>query len=456
MKDVLGGNVTHTPVGTSGPAVPGGFPAHLEPDTPDYAPQDTLLATAQSYMPAWPPRRRTSRKQCCISPGIQHPYIRILRPPLPPSSPSLSSASRSRHPRRRPPQVVPHHVLCRDTFSTQHTPGTLLCDRAALALVLLPSPSAPRAPRASSPRTPTSRGLAFPTSSCRPLVPTRCRRRCGPEHPQLVNPPSRSPRESTTCARAESSSSAPSASTNTTQEHPRATSGLLPSHPGVADPGVNALERGGEVHPTPHGVPASMPSTPSLTGGESGYAASSETEGESVRTPGSEPAFTTPVPIPTPTPHGYGDGNGEAEGEGFAGVGAHGSAALNFSLKTTYPRDLDLPQSHDIPPATGDFTRLEERLRRAEFGEGDIAAPPSGLNAVYRARRRMMMPVCAGEEDVVDAGGETRERRRRSSRRGQGQMKSKKSKKPKLIQRSRRDAHRWGRGRVGVGVGVYE
>ncbi|KAJ7915766.1 hypothetical protein B0H13DRAFT_1610070 [Mycena leptocephala] len=52
MKDVLGGHVTRTPVGTPGPAIPGGFPAHLKPDTPDDAPQGTLLASAQSYMPS--------------------------------------------------------------------------------------------------------------------------------------------------------------------------------------------------------------------------------------------------------------------------------------------------------------------------------------------------------------------------------------------------------------------
>jgi hypothetical protein len=170
--------------------------------------------------------------------------------------------------------------------------------------------------------------------------------------PQLVQSPvPLAPGESTDLAlAAESSGSAPSAST--TQE-PRPTSGLLPSHPGaaraVADhaPHVNAVPTDSldAVHPRPHAVPASsmstsMASTPSLTGGGSGYAASSE----SVPTPGAEPAFT-------PTP-------GDGEGEGYAGVGAHGSAALDSScLQDNVPTgNLDLPQGPDVPASTGDFT----------------------------------------------------------------------------------------------------
>ncbi|KAJ7915776.1 hypothetical protein B0H13DRAFT_2324042 [Mycena leptocephala] len=55
MKEVLNGHVTRTPIGSPGPDVLGGFPAHLEPDVEpsvEQVPQDTLLVTAQSYIPS--------------------------------------------------------------------------------------------------------------------------------------------------------------------------------------------------------------------------------------------------------------------------------------------------------------------------------------------------------------------------------------------------------------------
>jgi hypothetical protein len=132
--------------------------------------------------------------------------------------------------------------------------------------------------------------------------------------------------------------------------------------------------------------------------------------------------------------------------------------------------DLDLPQSHDIPAPTGDFTpriegqgsaplnsgRVEDNVPTGNFTPrlqkqgsatlnssrlqdnvptGDIAAPPSGLNAgVQSEEADDDASSGAGEEDVVDAGGENAENADPAGE-GKEQMKSKKSKKPKLIQR---------------------
>jgi hypothetical protein len=65
MTDLLGSHVTRTPVGTPGPDIPGGFPAHLEPDadavdapssadaSPKPVEEDSgLLATAQATLAA--------------------------------------------------------------------------------------------------------------------------------------------------------------------------------------------------------------------------------------------------------------------------------------------------------------------------------------------------------------------------------------------------------------------
>jgi hypothetical protein len=87
----------------------------------------------------------------------------------------------------------------------------------------------------------------------------------------------------------------------------------------------------------------SLVSTSSLVpsaGGESGYAASEE----SVPTSGLEG-----VPVFTPTP---------GEGGVFAGVGGHGSAALNSSrFEDNVPTgDIDHPQGPDVVAPTGDFT----------------------------------------------------------------------------------------------------
>jgi hypothetical protein len=63
MTDLLGSHITCMPVGTPGPDIPGGFPAHLEPDanavdalsSADVSPKPTqddsrLLATAQATL----------------------------------------------------------------------------------------------------------------------------------------------------------------------------------------------------------------------------------------------------------------------------------------------------------------------------------------------------------------------------------------------------------------------
>ncbi|KAJ6476984.1 hypothetical protein C8R45DRAFT_1158202 [Mycena sanguinolenta] len=48
MTDLLAGHVTRTPAGTPGPAAPGGFPAHLEPDTASVSSNSSGTANADA------------------------------------------------------------------------------------------------------------------------------------------------------------------------------------------------------------------------------------------------------------------------------------------------------------------------------------------------------------------------------------------------------------------------
>ncbi|KAJ7831552.1 hypothetical protein B0H13DRAFT_2431540 [Mycena leptocephala] len=279
--------------------------------------------------------------------------------------------------------------------------------------------------------------------------------------PQLVQSPiPLAPGESTDLAlAAESSSSAPSslmASASTTQErdHPRPTSGLLPSHPGVArvhaEPATNVnavpTQSLDGVHPTPHvpmpdpaalGLPAfgeaasststSLASTPSLvppslTGGESGYAASSE----SIPTPGSEsmpaPALTTLIPTPTAPANAYGGAHG--------GGGIQGGAALNSS------------RFEDNVP-TGDFTPRLEVQGSAALNSSRVEdnVPTGDMELSPNKSEEADDDASSGSnsENVVDADAS-------ADADGDGTKKSKKTKKPKLMQRLKERMHVGGGG----------
>ncbi|KAJ7915745.1 hypothetical protein B0H13DRAFT_2270207 [Mycena leptocephala] len=465
--DVLGGHVTYP---------------HVQPGV-DQAPQDSLLASAQSYMPSLatakaylPQAVAAYLPDSTPAPSASESSL----PPLPPSSASLFSAP--------PQQDIPvdvHHESYRTTSSAGDTFSTTAHTGHSSSAIAPPSPSfpspPPSAPRATSGLLPSHPGVARESPSVSTLdSDAAANADVDLSTPQLVQSPILlAPGESTDLAlAAESSSSAPSsltASASTTQErdHPRPTSGLLPSHPGVAPSSsltanVNAVPTASldGVHPTPHvpmpdpaalGIPAfgeaasststSLTSTPSLvppslTGGESGYAASSE----SVPTPGSESvpasALKTPVPTPTAPTDAYGGAHG--------GGGIQGGAALNSSrLEDNVPTGdftprvegsaaLNSSRFEDNVP-TGDFTprlegqgsaalnssRMEDNVptgdmlvspNRSEEADDDASSGSNSENAV--------------DEDVdADADGEGKKK------------KSKKTKKPKLMQRLKERMH---------------
>lgn len=132
-------------------------------------------------------------------------------------------------------------------------------------------------------------------------------------------------------------------------------------------------------------------------------------------------------------------GRSGADGGLHAAHRRTGSAALNSGrVEDNVPTGDFTPRLQKQGSAALNSSRLQDNVPT-----GDIAAPPSGLNAGVQSEEADDDASCgAGEEDVVDAGGENSENADADpAGEGKEQMKSKKSKKPKLIQRLKERMH---------------
>ncbi|KAK7057867.1 hypothetical protein R3P38DRAFT_2843446 [Favolaschia claudopus] len=246
MTDMLGSHMTRTPIGTPGPDVPGGYPSHTEPDiesvtssmkaeTPGFdkrtpAKEATLLETAQAtlaaataYLPqsvaAYLPTTADSPANFASQSSL---------PPLPPSSTSNSSSAMSDstlpEAQRTQSSAHAHHASTGESvaYSTTVHTGHSSTSIAPSAL-----------PRPTSGLVPSHPGAVVPDSHTNVSSP-------------LVDSPSAlSPKSSTDLAL--KAQHLPGASDTAAQAPPEPTSGLLPSHPGVA-PSNNSST-------TPHAPP---------------------------------------------------------------------------------------------------------------------------------------------------------------------------------------------------------
>ncbi|KAJ6592905.1 hypothetical protein B0H19DRAFT_1365195 [Mycena capillaripes] len=488
MTDLLSGHVTRTPVGTPGPAVPGGFPSHLEPDpVPNSSentngasvngeePLDSLLASAQAFLPTMATAKAYLPQGVAAylpsSETLTTPASESSLPPLTPSSSSLSSPSLPRQDSATSTTVDSGHdeeasLASADTHDPSPDRGPI-DDSAALSTTAhtghsssaIHPPSAsssPSVPRPTSGLLPAHPGVArgysassiTSTISRFPSPPTE-----NGSSPLVQSPAALTPSASTDLAlSADSSKPPPQGSplykslpqeqeTETETTRPRATSGLLPSHP-AAMPGGGGEERNTVhaipthayqgAHPTPHAVPPTPgeanTSTPSLvpsTGGDSGYAASTE-PGSTVATPGEgegEAAFSS---ISTPGLPSYAQQT--MYDAGAPGAGVQGGAA---------------PNSSRVP--TGD----SDPLAPAREGEGDAPrVKEQGSPALHSSRLADNAPTGGVSQDADadaegDADGDADEEEGGEEQEG-GHTDGKK--KPKLMQRLKEKMHVGGGG----------
>ncbi|KAJ7022205.1 hypothetical protein C8F04DRAFT_1402467 [Mycena alexandri] len=382
MNEFIGTHVTRTPVGTPGPAVPGAFPAHLEPDASpsDASPgsgitaasaqeqASALLASAQSYLPSLEtakaylpqgvaaylpstgsdsslPALPASTSSVDIGHGATVPYTESAPEPYRQDSttsstvdvghgatvPYTESAPKPYSQARRSPTPTRESTALSTTAHTGHAASPTGVPPPAPASGLLPShPAAPSGPL----DTPTSLLAASPSLFSSGVT-------------------------------ASPLSGAVGVSAGGPSERPTPTPDLLPSHPAAGPaPHVHAYPTHTlAVHPTPHAVPLPASSTTSMAtstastatstastpGGASGYTASSES-GLGTPTPSSSsPSPSAPPPPPKETSTstfppfvgaigpGLGLGNTPAGGAG-AHVGVGGGAALNSArLADTVP-----------------------------------------------------------------------------------------------------------------------
>ncbi|KAJ7358345.1 hypothetical protein DFH08DRAFT_1075472 [Mycena albidolilacea] len=468
MTDLLGNHVTRTPVGTPGPDIPGGFPAHLEPDddavnatSSDDASRNAeskpsqedggIIATAQAtlaaataYLPpglaAYLPAA-SSESTLSSTLGVPPSASESSLPALPPSSSSLSTLGRQDgvdvgHATNIPyTESAPEPYRAASNAHSATPPNDRLdssatTDSTALSTtvhtghasslsgvapvsppVSVSSPASTSTPRPTSGLIPSHPGVASPSP---PAVPKPTSGLI-PSHPGVAATPPLT------------ESPVPLSS----PDAPQPTPGLVPSHPGVSSPSaapaphVTALptHRAHFPHPTPTppaapaaSVDASMPSLAS-TGGDSGYAASTETE--SLATPGSVSA-----PASWPTPPAYvGGGADETRleplraGDVHTGVGA------------------DAVPTGDFAAPSGDDSTYHPRVPGSAAATSSAPrppAPPADPQSQYADDEGANS---SGSADEVGEEGEDEQVE------GEGQQKPKKSKKPKLIQRLKEKMH---------------
>ncbi|KAJ6592878.1 hypothetical protein B0H19DRAFT_1245688 [Mycena capillaripes] len=460
MNDLISGHVTRTPVGTPGPAVPGAFPSHLEPDPvpnstgtandASMGAHESLFATAQSFLPTLATAKAYLPQGVAAylpsSETLTTPASESSLPPLPPSSSSLSSTS-----------TLPRQDSSAGTYfpSTDPDPSrTATGDSAALSTrahtghsssaIPPPSPSA-IPPRPASGLIPAHPGVARDSQSAF----------THDSGPQVQSP---LPQE---LADADSGSS----------PRPRATSGLLPSHP--AAPGAAQMHaqrthalQGPVLTPTPTPTPADL-STPSLvhtasTGGDSGYAASTETE---LATPGSGPLLSPPVAAPEMVPS-YAQQPAYGAAAAAPGAGLQGSSALNSSrvVDNVPTGDFDAPSGEGEGDAPMSGVQGSTALNSSQLADnvprGDLNAPPKetegdaptlgvqGSAALNSSQMADNVPTSdlsdvsgqgSSDGDGVVGGGEDQDA---DAEEGDAHAKGKgKGKKPKLLQRLKEKMH---------------
>ncbi|KAJ7605441.1 hypothetical protein DFH06DRAFT_1252837 [Mycena polygramma] len=427
MNDILGSHVTRTPVTTPGPAVPGGFPAHLEPDPQPalstekdpvngqgqgQAQDGSLLESAQAYLPTLATAKAyLPQGVAAYLPSPEPLTSEASLPPLPPSSSTLAassvSASASASSASTLPTTIDSHAVAAPTTSSD-------------------SPYFPRtAPRASPDRGATDDSVALSTmahtghsySSTSPFASlsasttspsvsaTPASGNANAASPALVqSPPVLSPRGSTDLALAaqhqdphphpQSSQSSPPpsfslSSSSLTQERDAAVHAQAQSNENVHAVPTSSLVG---AHSHPHAVPnvAELISTPpgSLPSLDSGYAAS--TESESVATPSSlanlyagmaepeTPVATPVVPAGAQQPVYGVPGQGLREGGvqarvGLAGAGMNPSPSLHPVNAAHSPAPVDATAPAPVPAPAPALETQSSSVDGDDEGDGNAS-----------------------------------------------------------------------------------
>ncbi|KAJ6516542.1 hypothetical protein C8R47DRAFT_1312984 [Mycena vitilis] len=471
MNDILGSHVTRTPVTTPGPAVPGGFPAHLEPDPqPVLSKKDSvkeagqgqgggqdgsLIETAQAYLPTLATAKAyLPQGVAAYLPSPEPLTSEASLPPLPPSNASLAASSSS--------VSVPTSA----SASSTSTLPTTIDSHPTTTTAPAPDVDSPYFPRtAPSPdRGATDDSVALSTmahtghsySSTSPSLSAST------ASPALVqSPPALPPRESTDLALAAEhlpshpSQSQPSqahsspppsfslSSSSLTQERDAAVHAQLAqgSNENVHTVPTASLQ-GAHSHSHPHAVPgagaelstphvgaaSSMVATPpgSLPSLDSGYAAS--TESESLATP----------PSLTPLNASAIDG---AHTQAYGGL-----AEPETPVPTpVVPAGAQVPV-YGVPGQAGEGVRARVGLAGAGMTPNP-SLDPSELHPVNAHAAEAPTPVPAMDRqsssvDGDDEGDESPENDEADEGEGEGKdAEKKKSKKPKLMQRLKEKMH---------------
>ncbi|KAJ7016177.1 hypothetical protein C8F04DRAFT_1407606 [Mycena alexandri] len=493
MNEFIGTHVTRTPVGTPGPAVPGAFPAHLEPDASpsDASPgggitvanaqeqASALLASAQAYLPSLEtakaylpqgvaaylpstgsesslPALPPSTSSVDVGHGATVPYTESAPEPYRQDTTSSSTVDVGHG------ATVPYTESAPEPYSQSRKSPTPTRDSTALSTTAHTGHAA----------SPTGVPPPAPASGLLPSHPAAPSGPLDPPTPPLVQSPGALPAPPSSF-----SSSASDAGAGLTASplsgalgvsaggpaRPTPTPDLLPSHPAAGPaPHVHAYPTHTlAVHPTPHAVPlpplppssstatSVATSTASTPGGASGYTASSESGLGTPTSLSPTPSPTAPPPPPkeastsTFPPFvgaigpGLGLGNTPAGGAQLGGGGVQGGVQGSAALNSARLADA-------VP--TGDF---DSSPHSAAHGQGQGHGGEHGLAETHvlptgdppSTEYNTAAPDAGADADAEGEDSGSGSGSEGKGTEGKGEGRKGKGKKGKLLQRLKEKMH---------------
>ncbi|KAJ7026901.1 hypothetical protein C8F04DRAFT_1238406 [Mycena alexandri] len=500
MNEFIGTHVTRTPVGTPGPAVPGAFPAHLEPDSSSSQPSpgggitvanaqeqaSALLASAQAYLPSLEtakaylpqgvaaylpstgsesslPALPPSTSSVDVGHGATVPYTKSAPEPYRQDTTSSSTVDVGHG------ATVPYTESAPQPYRQDTTSSSTVDVGHGASVPYTESAPEPYSQARRSP-TPTRESTALSTTahtghaaSPNGVPPPAPASGLLPSHPAAPSGPLDTP-TSLLAASPSLFSSGVTASPLSGAvgvsaggpARPTPTPDLLPSHPAAGPaPHVHAYPTHTlAVHPTPHAVPlpassssttsmatSTTTSTASTPGGASGYTASSESGLPTPTSLSPDPAPSAPPPPPKETststfPPFVGAIGLGGTPAGGAQVGVGGGAALNSA------RLADTVPTGDFDSSPHSAAHGQGQGHGGGHGLAETHVLPTGdpPSTEYNTTTPDAAEGDAEGEDSASASGSGSE-----GKGGEGEEKTgkkgKKGRKGKLLQRLKEKMH---------------